>query len=68
MGSPTAWGQWSTCIARSSALGIIWVVDSHVVVDAPSLETFSIRLDRALSTRWSCGRLCSLQGGWMDSL
>jgi len=25
------------------------------VVDVPSLETFKITLDRALSTWWSCG-------------
>ena len=30
------------------------------VVDAPSLETFQVRLDQALS----CRSLCSLQGSW----
>ena len=34
------------------------------VVDAPSLETAKVRLDRALSTWWSCGCPCSLQGSW----
>jgi len=31
-------------------------------VDALSLETFKVRLDRALSNRWSCGCPCSPQG------
>jgi len=35
------------------------------VVDAPSLETLSVRLDRALRTCWSRRCPCSLQGSWM---
>ena len=31
-------------------------------VGAPSLETLKVRLDGALSTRWSCRCPCSLQG------
>ena len=34
------------------------------VVGDPSLETFKIRLDGALSTWGSCGCPCSLQGSW----
>jgi len=32
------------------------------VVDAPSLEPLKVRLDGALSTRWSCWCPCSVQG------
>ena len=34
------------------------------VVGAPSLQTPKVRLDGALSTWWSCGFPCSLQGSW----
>ena len=34
------------------------------VVDAPSLETFKIRLHRALDNLICLWRLCSLQGSW----
>ena len=34
------------------------------VVDAPSLETFKVRLDGTLSTWWSCRCPCSVQGSW----
>ena len=34
------------------------------VVDAPSLETFKVRLDEALSTRSSCRCPCSSRGSW----
>jgi len=35
------------------------------VVEAPSLEIFKVRLDRALSNLvWLKMSLCSVQGGW----
>ena len=34
------------------------------VEDAPSLETAKVGLDGALSTWWSCGGPCSVQGSW----
>ena len=38
------------------------------VVGALSLETPKVRLDGALSTWWSCGGPCSLQGVGVDGL
>ena len=37
---------------------------SGEVVDVPSLGTFKVSLDGALSTWWSYGCPCSLQGSW----
>jgi len=34
------------------------------VVEVPSLKTSKVRLDRALSTWWSCRHPCTLQGSW----
>ena len=33
-------------------------------VDAPSLGILKVRMDRALSTWWSCRCPCSMQGSW----
>jgi len=41
-----------------------WNTLPRDVVEAPSLETFKARLDRALSNLDSCRCPCSVQGGW----
>ena len=38
------------------------------MVNAPSMETFEVRLDSALSTWWSCRCPCSLQGVGLGGL